>query len=182
MMNVYGYRVDALLAQCQTLHEPASDRWGSRYEIDMYKCNKSISCDVATIQRSERVTWLLGGVVFLSIADLVLTLSYLTSVGMSEGNPIALWLLQTTDSIWPLAIYKGITVAVCVTLLYWNRQKRQSELASWCALMILAALTFWWNQYSHYQPMLPLAEDHIVMIGDTFEQPCSVDKFPNSRQ
>ena len=121
--------------------------------------------------RSERVMWLLGGVIFLSLADLVLTISYLTSVGMSEGNPIALWLLQTTNSVWPLAIYKVFTVAVCVTLLYKTRHLRQSELASWCAILILVTLSIWWNQYSRYQALLPIAENHIVRIGDSFEQP-----------
>jgi hypothetical protein len=121
--------------------------------------------------RAERVVWLLSGVILLSLVDLFLTLTYLTTVGMSEGNPIAKWLLQSTNSIWPLAIYKGLTVAICVTLLYRNRYHRQSELASWCAMLILVALAIWWNQYSHYQPMLPFAEDHMVMIGDSFEQP-----------
>ncbi len=121
--------------------------------------------------RSVRVTWLLGGVVALSLVDLFLTVTYLTSVGMSEGNPIAAWLLSTTNSIWPLALYKLATVAVCVSLLYANRYKRQSELASWCALSILVALSIWWNQYSQYQPFLPLADDHIVLVGDEFIQP-----------
>ena len=132
--------------------------------------NQTLYCP-AEKQRSERVTWLLGGVILLSLADLLLTISYLTSVGMSEGNPIALWLLQTTNSVWPLVFYKGLTVAICVTLLYRTRRKRQSELASWCAMLILVTLSIWWNQYSRYQPLLPMAEDHIVMIGDTFEQP-----------
>ena len=133
-------------------------------------CQLIPSCE-EELQRSERVTWLLGGVIFLSLADLVLTISYLTSVGMSEGNPIALWLLQTTNSVWPLAIYKAMTVAICVTLLYRTRHQRQSELASWCAVLILVTLAIWWNQYSMYQSMLPVAEDHIVMIGGSFEQP-----------
>ena len=123
------------------------------------------------VRRSERVVWLLAGVVALSFADLFLTISYLTTVGMSEGNPIAVWLLHTTNSIWPLALYKVATVAICVSLLYINRRKRQSELASWCAMIILVALSIWWNQYSQYQPFLPIAEDHIVMAGDTFVQP-----------
>jgi hypothetical protein len=177
------YRVDAFIGLSPSaLRARHGHLEGSKYEPAMFTITKPISCQSAIIQRSERVTWLLAGVVFLSIADLFLTLSYLTSVGMSEGNPIALWLLQTTNSVWPLAIYKGITVAVCVTLLYWNRQNRQSELASWCALMILVALTVWWNQYSHYQPMLPMAEDHIVMIDDAFEQPFINSKFPSSVQ
>jgi len=121
--------------------------------------------------RSERVTWLLVGVVLLSFADLFLTLTYLTSVGMSEGNPIAAWLLHSTNSVWPLALYKITTVTVCVSLLYFNRYKRQSETASWCAMLILVALSIWWNQYSRYQPYLPIADDHIVMIENTFVQP-----------
>jgi hypothetical protein len=122
-------------------------------------------------RRSERVIWLLAGVVVLSLADLFLTLTYLTSVGMSEGNPIAVWLLHSTNSVWPLAVYKMMTVAICVSLLYLHRRKRQSELASWCAMCILIALSIWWNQYSRYQPYLPLAEDHIVMVNEMFVQP-----------
>lgn len=124
--------------------------------------------------RSERVIWLLCGVILLSFADLFLTITYLTTVGMSEGNPIAVWLLHATNSVWPLILYKVATVAVCVSLLYFNRYKRQSELASWCALIILVALSVWWNQYSRYQPYLPIAEDHIVMIDNTFVQPFAV--------
>ena len=126
--------------------------------------------------RSQRVTWLLIGVVLLSLADLFLTITYLTTVGMSEGNPIAVWLLHSTNSIWPLALYKIATVAICVSLLYFNRYKRQSELASWCAMIILVALSIWWNQYSRYQPYLPVAEDHIVMTEGSFVQPFLVGK------
>jgi hypothetical protein len=132
---------------------------------------QSICSESSETHRSQRVIWLLVGVVMLSIVDLFLTLTYLTSVGMSEGNPIALWLLQATHSVWPLAVYKGITVAVCVTLLYRTRAKRQSELAAWCAMLILFALSVWWNQYTIYQPDLPLGENHIVMIDGKFYQP-----------
>lgn len=133
-----------------------------------------ITCDTEDANRSERVTWLLFGIVMLSLADLVLTLSYLTTVGMSEGNPIAVWLLQATNSVWALAIYKAVTVTICVTLLYKTRFQRQSELAAWCAMMILVALSIWWNQYSRYQPNLPMGADHIMLIGDTLERPMVV--------
>ena len=123
----------------------------------------------AELHRSERVTWLLLGVVCLSIADLVLTISYLTTVGMSEGNPIVVWLLKSTNSVWPLVLYKGLTVSICVTLLYRTRFKRQSELAAWCAMLILVTLSIWWNQYSQYQPNLPIGENHIVMANDKSE-------------
>ena len=121
--------------------------------------------------RCERVKWLLFGIVMLSIADFVLTVSYLTTVGLSEGNPIAVWLLQTTNSVWALAMYKAITVTICVSLLYRTRFQRQGELAAWCGMLILVALSIWWNQYSRYQPNLPMGLDHILMDGDTLQRP-----------
>ena len=132
---------------------------------------QAISIDDSLVHRSERVTWLLIGIVAISIVDLVLTITYLTSVGMSEGNPIALWLLRLTNSVWPLAVYKIITVAICVTLLYRTRFRRESELAAWCAMLILCALAVWWNQYTRYQPNLPVGENHIVMIDGKMYQP-----------
>ncbi len=110
--------------------------------------------------------WLLVGIVALSLADLTLTTMYLTSVGMTEGNPIAAWLLTQTNSLWVLALYKGVTVATCVTLLYYMRNSRQGELAAWCSMLIMTALSVWWNQYALYQPSFPPSEDQIVMAQD----------------
>ena len=78
----------------------------------------------ADTNRSERVKWLLFGIVMLSVADLVLTISYLTTVGLSEGNPIVVWLLQATNSVWALGMYKAVTVTICVSLLYRTRFQR----------------------------------------------------------
>lgn len=113
-------------------------------------------------RREERVLWLLLGIVLLSVADLALTLTYLTSVGLIEGNPIAAWLIHTTRSPWALALYKGLTVAICVSLLYRMRHRREGELAAWCSVLILVALSIWWNRYALYQPDLP-GLDRIVM-------------------
>jgi hypothetical protein len=114
--------------------------------------------------RQQRVLLLLVGIIVLSFADLVLTTIYLTSVGMSEANPIAAWLLMKTNSLWVLALYKGVTVSTCVFLLYYMRKSRQGEMAAWCSLLILTALSFWWNQYAIYQPHFPAADDQIVMV------------------
>src|SRR6266478_4968970 len=43
--------------------------------------------------RSCRVIALLVAVVLMSLGDLHITLTYLTSVGMSEGNPLARWVM-----------------------------------------------------------------------------------------
>ncbi len=109
-------------------------------------------------RRTGRVLWLLAGIIFLSLADLLLTLTYLMSVGMNEGNPIAAWIVTATQSPWALSMYKLVTVAICVGLLYKVRRQRVGELAAWCSLLILVALAVWWNQYAHYQPLLPRGE------------------------
>ena len=43
--------------------------------------------------RSRRVILLIVGIVVLSLADLIVTLWHLTSVGMAEANPIAAWII-----------------------------------------------------------------------------------------
>ena len=116
--------------------------------------------------RAQRVMCLLVGIIMLSLADLLLTSIYLTSVGMSEANPIAAWLLMRTNSLWILALYKGVTVATCVLLLYYMRNSRQGELAAWCSMLILTTLSVWWNQYAIYQPCFPAGDDQIVMIQE----------------
>jgi len=128
--------------------------------------NNTIFSIFSDAKRSQRVMWLLVGIVALSLADLTLTTMYLTSVGMTEGNPIAAWLLTQTNSLWVLALYKGVTVATCVTLLYYMRNSRQGELAAWCSMLIMTALSVWWNQYALYQPSFPPSEDQIVMAQD----------------
>jgi hypothetical protein len=134
---------------------------------DMKNSNKKSMFSIFSEEkRTQRVMWLLLGIVSLSLADLTLTSMYLTSVGMTEGNPIAAWLITQTNSLWALAIYKGVTVATCVTLLYYMRTSRQGELAAWCSMLILTALSIWWNQYALYSPSFPPSEDQIVMIQE----------------
>ena len=148
-------------------------QWGVKTSQNFMneQCIQTNVSSQADAKRCERVKWLLFGIVMLSVADLVLTVSYLTTVGMSEGNPIAVWLLQATNSVWALGMYKAITVTICVSLLYRTRFQRQGELAAWCAMLILVALSIWWNQYSRYQPLLPMGLDHIMMDGDKLERP-----------
>lgn len=128
--------------------------------------NKPIFTIFSEAKRPQRVLWLLIGIVALSLADFALTTMYLTSVGMAEGNPIAAWLLMKTNSLWVLALYKGVTVATCVSLLYYMRTSRQGELAAWCSMIIMTTLSVWWNQYALYQPSFPVSEDQIVMVQD----------------
>lgn len=95
-------------------------------------------------RRARRVVVLLVAIVALSIADLVATISHLR-IGMIEGNPLARFIIETTNSIGALAAFKAATVLVCVVLLFRLRRSRQGEAAAWMAAFILCALTVWWG-------------------------------------
>lgn len=109
--------------------------------------------DVSEIQctgsgRERRVLLLLAGVILLSLADLLVTLMHLQSIGMVESNPLAAYLIQATDSPWALAAFKGLTVIVCVALLYKARHHLQGEIASWLAVSILVGVSVMWHYYA----------------------------------
>jgi uncharacterized membrane protein len=98
--------------------------------------------------RARRVTLLLLGVVVLSLGDLLLTVECMTTMGMMEANPIAVYLARSTGSAWALSAYKMLTVAVSVGLLYRLRHHRSAEVAAWCAATVLAVLTLSWSAYA----------------------------------
>jgi len=108
-----------------------------------------LTTDAAAVaRRSHRVIVLLCGILVLSVADLLVTLEHLRSVGMLEANPIAAFLIRTTGSAWVLGLYKMATVAVCIALLYRLRRHREGEVAAWCAVTILTGLSLMWHTYS----------------------------------
>ena len=100
--------------------------------------------------RSRRVIALLGAVVLLSLGDLLVTLAYLKSVGLMEANPIAAYLIESTQSAWVLACFKGLTVGICATVLFCLRRHREGEIGAWCAAAILVFTAMQWHQYARY--------------------------------
>jgi hypothetical protein len=105
-------------------------------------------CRTIESRRASRVTVLLLGIIVLSIADLAVTLAYLQTTGMLEANPIAEYLIRTTDSSWALGIYKMTTVAIAVTVLWYLRRRLEGEVASWCGISILVGVSFLWHGYA----------------------------------
>lgn len=88
------------------------------------------------------------GIIVLSLGDLLITITYLRSTGMIEANPIAECLIRLTGSLSVLALYKAVTVGVCVGLLYRLRHHVEGEVAAWCAVAILAVMSFQWHHYT----------------------------------
>lgn len=98
--------------------------------------------------RARRVNVLLIGILLLSAGDLALTLGHLRTTGMAEANPVAAFLIRSTDSAGALVAFKTLSVAICVSLLYWFRRHRAGEMAAWCGLTILAGMSVMWHAYS----------------------------------
>ena len=104
----------------------------------------------AARRRARRVGVLLLLVVGLSIIDLVLTLSYVQSIGMIEANPVAAWIMRNGSPASIIAWKLG-SVLMAVTIIYSIRHRRKGELAAWTCAVILILLTMHWL---HYQSQL----------------------------
>ena len=102
----------------------------------------------AVCRRSRRVMVLLAAILVLSAADLVITVAFAKAGGMMEVNPIAVYLVNLTQSPWALAAFKAVSVFTCIALLYRLRRYTVSEVGAWCAVAILAAMCVMWHSYS----------------------------------
>ncbi|MHC4948598.1 MAG: DUF5658 family protein [Planctomycetota bacterium] len=111
--------------------------------------------------RPRRVAVLLAGIVVLSVADLVVTMAHLKSTGMLEANPIAAFLIRSTESASVLALYKAVTVGISVSLLYRLRRHLAGELAAWCAVGILTGMSVMWHSYTQELD----AAEHLELAG-----------------
>lgn len=98
-------------------------------------------------RRGMRVTCLTVAVILMSLADLWITLVYLRSVGMGEGNPIARWVMQHW-SMGGLIAWKCASVALAALVFMRYRQRRLTEIASWFCCGVLVWLLFKWIAYA----------------------------------
>ena len=98
--------------------------------------------------RSSRVLLLLGCILILSGADLLLTIIHLQHFGLAESNPIVIFLVESSQSLWVLAAFKLVTVALCLGFLYHARHHVVGECGAWLATIILAVVLMVWYDYS----------------------------------
>ncbi|MEL6328153.1 MAG: DUF5658 family protein [Planctomycetota bacterium] len=117
------------------------------------------------LSRACRVGLLLFAVVAMSVVDLLITLEFLTSVGMAEANPVARLVISTNSPV-AITVWKGLTVASAALILWRLRERPVAELAAWFACLALAAVTVRWLQYTEITDewgcMLAMAEDDIT--------------------
>jgi len=105
-------------------------------------CRFGASC------RASRILVLLLGVVLLSLADLIVTMYHLCTLGMMEANPVAAYLIQATNSPWILVGFKLLTVTIAVGALWYGRDRLLAELGAWLSVAGLAFIAFAWHQYA----------------------------------
>ncbi|MHC4081417.1 MAG: DUF5658 family protein [Planctomycetota bacterium] len=116
--------------------------------------------------RSRRVILLIVGIILLSLGDLLITITYLQSTGMLEANPIAGYIIRLTGSVSILAVYKALTVGICVGLLYRLRRLVEGEVAAWCAVAILAFMSFQWFHYARQFDATDLELARSAVLGE----------------
>lgn len=97
--------------------------------------------------RGCRVWMLLAGVAMISIADLIMTLTYATSVGMIEMNPIA-HAIMSTGSVWLVVLWKFATAGLGIAILCRFRRQRAAEIASWICFVGMVMLLIHWMSFN----------------------------------
>jgi hypothetical protein len=102
----------------------------------------------AETRRAARILAMIVCIVAMSMADLYMTLTHVTTIGMGEANPIAR-LVMSYNSPALLAFWKCACVAVTCLILFKARHRPIAELAAWISIVILTALTVHWIRYSN---------------------------------
>lgn len=97
-------------------------------------------------RRSSRVLLLLCAVAIMSVADLILTLTYVRAVGLAEGNPIARYVMLY-HSPGVLVAWKLVSVGGAIAVLFATRRHRVAELGAWVCFCLMAWLCFRWHSY-----------------------------------
>ena len=101
-----------------------------------------------TQARCRRVFLLVFLIGILSLGDLWVTFTFLTSFGMEEANPVAAYIIRQ-QSPMGLVLFKLGSVTASVSIILLVRHRRQGELAAWIAAGILVALTARWSAYTN---------------------------------
>lgn len=96
--------------------------------------------------RATRVLLLLGAALIVSVADLVMTLRFVTSVGMIEANPIARWIMKSGDAT-TLTIFKMVLTLLSLGTIFFFRRHRSAEIAAWFCFGVMLLLSLHWLDF-----------------------------------
>jgi hypothetical protein len=97
--------------------------------------------------RSQRVTILLFATCLMGLADLALTLTFVTTVGMLELNPLARSVMEHNSPVLVVA-WKLATMVLGLGILYWARRNKGAEIGTWVCFAVMAALSIHWFTFT----------------------------------
>ena len=98
-------------------------------------------------RRPIRVVLLSVAIVLMSLGDLHITMTFLRSGGMGEGNPVArLVMVHGSESL--LVVWKCASVAFACLIFYKFRAYRCAEVACWLSFLVLTWLLMRWISYA----------------------------------
>jgi hypothetical protein len=104
--------------------------------------------------RGQRVILLLVAIALMCLGDLALTLTYATSMGMAEDNPIARAIMLNNSPAF-VVIWKLSTMALGFGILFWARKTKGAEIATWLCFLIMSALCVHWLGFTAAMANLP---------------------------
>lgn len=121
-------------------------------------------------RRGTRIAIAIGVASVLGLADLWLTVHFMTTTGMNELNPIA----RAIVGLSPMALvcYKLLCMLVNGLILTSLRGRPSAELAAWACVALMVALTAHWHQFTggvheiaSMDPAMRMADATFVKIG-----------------
>ncbi len=112
-----------------------------------------VAAENALRNRSVRVFAVVIAVAAMSLADLYLTITYLQSAGMNEGNPLARFIMSF-NCPWLLGAWKILLLTTTCSILLVARRARSAEVAAWLCCAVMIWLTGQWRQYAEKIPAL----------------------------
>lgn len=119
-------------------------------------------------RRALRVTLLLLAVSMMSLVDLLLTLTYATTIGMVEHNPLAR-AIMSYDCPGLLSVWKLLSVGLAIFILYRLRRSPKAEIGAWICCVLLTALSFHWVRFNDTaSTLVPIANDVLRHSDDRF--------------
>lgn len=113
--------------------------------------------------RTIRIALLLTAVACMSLGDLYMTLTYATTVGMIESNPLAR-LLMVHLGAGALIAFKVAMLLLTLLLLWKMRARRCAELGAWCCFVILLWLTIRWVNYNALMAEFSVIDLHMAQV------------------
>jgi hypothetical protein len=115
--------------------------------------------------RARRVVFLLAITALMCFADLALTLTYTTSTGMVEVNPVARAVIALNSPAF-VVIWKLATMALGLGILWWARKAKAAEIAAWFSFVLMLALCVYWLSFAMTVSQVPTDYAALAALDD----------------